>query len=69
MTIEIRTSVNCIYKCDTCGIEYTEQRGSQEPQFFTQCQKSGCSGVYELISQTEHTYEQYVEEGGSFSEE
>jgi hypothetical protein len=69
MTIEIRTGVKCTYKCGTCGIGYTEQRDLQEPQFFTECQKSGCFGVYQLISQTEYTYEQYVEESGSFSEE
>jgi hypothetical protein len=69
MTIEIRTGVKCIYKCGVCGIDYIEQRNFQETQFFINCQKSGCFGVYELISQTEYTYEQYIEEGGSFLEE
>lgn len=60
MAIEIRNGIKCEYMCNTCGINYLEQRNIDEPQFFTSCQKFGCSGVYELINQTEFTYEQYI---------
>lgn len=60
MAIETRTGIKCEYTCDTCGINYLEQRNLGEPQFFTACQKFGCTGEYQLINQTEFTFEQEV---------
>jgi peptide subunit release factor 1 (eRF1) len=37
------------YKCSTCNIEYSEQRASEETQFFTACQACG-TGNYEETS-------------------
>lgn len=39
------------YKCSNCGHEYVEQRGANESQFFTDCNK-GDGGTYELINET-----------------
>lgn len=60
MAIEIRTGIKCEYSCDTCGIDYLEQRIKGEPQFFTSCQQRGCAGTYQLVNETEFTYEQVV---------
>jgi hypothetical protein len=60
MTTEIKTCIKCEYKCDTCSIDYSEQRNVNELQFFTKCQAFNCSGTYVLVSQTEYTYEQEI---------
>jgi DNA-directed RNA polymerase subunit RPC12/RpoP len=39
------------YKCNKCGKDYVEQRGAQEPQFFSDCGKSDCPG-YEEVGKT-----------------
>jgi len=39
------------YVCETCGHEYTEQRGASEPQFFSTCNKCG-TGSYSEVKQT-----------------
>lgn len=56
MSIETRTGIRYEYKCNICSIDYSEQRYPTESQFFTKCQKFGCDGVYELVSQTDFTY-------------
>jgi ribosomal protein L37AE/L43A len=60
MTIEIKTVIRYEYKCNSCSHEYVEQRGSGENAYFTKCNITGCSGDYELVTQTESTYEQEV---------
>lgn len=39
------------YKCDICSHDYMEQRGADEPQFFTTCNK-GDGGNYVLVNET-----------------
>lgn len=60
MTTEIRTGVRCEYVCDTCGIDYIEQRPTTDSQYYVKCQKLLCTGTYELVNETEFTYEQEV---------
>lgn len=55
-----QTGIKCEYKCSLCGIDYSEQRLLGEPQFFVNCQKIGCAGQYELVSETQFTYEQEI---------
>lgn len=58
MATETKTGIKCDYICDACGITYQEQRNLDENQFFTACQKAGCNGTYQLVNETEFTYEQ-----------
>lgn len=60
MAIEIRTGIKCEYQCDTCGIGYIEQRNLGESQFVIECQKYQCTGTYQLVNETEFTYEQKI---------
>ena len=60
MTIEIKTVIRYEYKCNACFHEYVEQRGLGEDAYFTKCNVANCSGDYELVTQTESTYEQKV---------
>ena len=60
MTIEIKTVIKYEYKCNACFHKYVEQRGLGEDVYFTKCNVANCSGDYELVTQTESTYEQKV---------
>lgn len=62
MVIEIKNGIKSEYICNICGVSYIEQRNLNESQFFIKCQNFGCSGDYELVSETEFTYEQYIED-------
>lgn len=62
MAIQAKTGIKCEYRCNVCNIDYSEQRNPGEPQFFVNCQNFQCTGVYELLSETEFTYEQEVYE-------
>jgi hypothetical protein len=58
MTIEIKTVIKYDYKCNACSSDYVEQRGSGENAYFTKCTVNGCNGTFELVNETESTYEQ-----------
>jgi hypothetical protein len=60
MTIEIKTVIKYEYKCNACANDYIEQRNPGENAFFTKCTVGGCNGIFELVNQTEFTYEQEV---------
>ena len=60
MTIEIKTVIKYEYKCNICNNDYAEQRGINEDAYFTKCTVAGCNGIFELVNQTESTYEQEV---------
>jgi ribosomal protein L37AE/L43A len=60
MTIEIKTVIKYDYKCEVCFHEYVEQRGIGEDAYFTKCNIAGCNGNYNLVTQTESTYEQEI---------
>jgi hypothetical protein len=60
MSIEIKTVISYNYKCSTCNYVYNEQRNSGQDAFYTKCHSLNCTGNYELINQTEYTYEEEV---------
>jgi predicted SprT family Zn-dependent metalloprotease len=60
MTIEIRTVIRYEYKCELCSQDYTEQRNLGEDAYFTKCTTPNCNGNFQLINQTESTYEQII---------
>lgn len=60
--LQIKTAIKCNYTCSVCSIDYSEQRDIDQAQFFTNCQKAGCNGVYQLINSEEYTYEQDISE-------
>ena len=60
MAIETKTVIKYEYKCNTCNHNYIEQRGPGENAYFTKCNVFGCIGDYELVTQTESTYQQEI---------
>jgi hypothetical protein len=57
MSIEIKTGIKCEYICLKCEHKYSEQRDITESAFFTTCNNFNCNEEYNLVSQTEYTYE------------
>ena len=60
MAIETRTVIKYEYKCNICNYDYAEQRSPGEDVYFTKCNAAGCTGDYELVTQTESTYQQEI---------
>jgi hypothetical protein len=58
MAIVIKTTYNYEYKCPQCGYLYSEHRSVGENAFFTKC--FVCESDFELINQSESTYEEEV---------
>jgi hypothetical protein len=38
------------YKCNVCNHEYQEGRAEGESQWFTNCVVTGCSGIFEEVT-------------------
>lgn len=62
MPIVSKNAVICDYTCSICFLEYREQRNVEDHQFFINCQKTGCTGEYVLVSESYFTYDQYIPE-------
>jgi hypothetical protein len=60
MTIETKTVIKYDYKCELCSLDYVEQRGLGEDAYFTKCTMPSCDGNFQLVNQTESTYEQEI---------
>lgn len=67
MTIKILTTVQYDYACSSCGNKYSENRTTEESQYFTKCHT--CGNDFLLEKETEILVEEFpcpVEEGKTF---